>query len=516
MAALLLAICVPLAGGATSLAACAGDGLALRWPWSPKPEGLNPRAPVDPTRQYHLVVWDYNLPLTSASGARFGEAAAEAIRRFEKRYPNATVDLVLVDPADGPAKLAEALAAGYPPDVYCSPFGLPASGSSLQIPVGLYLDYDTWARYHPVAWQTVKVDGTVWAYPRWLMLWPWLGNRDLLVAAGLDPDRISQAGWTREEFLAAAGRLAAGRTWDGTRSLAASSPAAVVRDLLFPGLLTGETAPASDSFWLGAEPGAVALWLSQLGEADALNQDGTGKNPGVVDSFVHGRAAVLASPTPWASLFLLEPVPRPAPWQYTLPDRSPPPVVLVPPPHGSSQPSVVWVSAATVSVFRQARYKGDDHTRLAVELARELSTGARPWLRDLVLCLPASSSELAAWEVSRARFGELGDFAAREFGILASLPPDRLSAALTILNYGPWSPRPGSPAKSVPEVTGQRREPDVGFACRGYLGPFLEALSPAAVRFWNGEASPGDFVNEITERVLRGASTRGPSGREEA
>lgn len=509
--ALVAVICLALVvvlSAVIPLASCApgGTGAGLRRPWTRQPKGLDPKAPIDPARQYHLVVWDYRLPFTSPSGARFSEASAQAIRRFEARYPNVTVDLVMLDPGDGPAKFAQALAAGYPPDVYCSPFGLPALGSSFQIPVGLYLDYDTWARYHPVAWQTVKVNGTVWAFPRWIMFWPWLGNRDILTEAGVDPGQVSTAGWTREEFAAAAARLVkSSDRWGAPVALAATSPAVAVRDLLFPGLLAGEAAPAADSYWLGSEPGAVAFWLSELRRMEALNQDGTGNNPGVIDSFIHGRAAVLASPSPWATLFILEPTPRPQPWQFSLPDRTRPPAVLVPPPHGPGQPSIVWVSPATVAVFRQARYKGDDHTRLAVELARELSTGTRPWLRDQVLCVPATFSELAAWKVRATRFGDIGAFVLRSLDQLAGLPKDRLSSSLSILNYGPWVPQPGTPASlgSGAPVGGEKGK-NGGVLCRGYLGPFLDVISPAAFRFWDGDMAPGEFINEVTETVLSG------------
>ncbi|RJQ05579.1 MAG: extracellular solute-binding protein [Bacillota bacterium] len=483
------------------------SGLDFTWPWSRKPEALDPKAPIDPARQYHLSVWDYELPFRSPGGAPFSDAARRAIERFERRYPNVKVDLTVLDPADGQAKLAEALQAGYPPDVYCSPFGPGAVGSDYQVPVGLYLDYDIWAGYDPVAWQTVKVEGTVWSYPRWLMLWPWLGNRELLAAAGVDTARVAAEGWTRDEFAAAIVALA-GTGRQARPSVAATSPAVVLRDLLLPGHLAGETPQPADLYWLGAEPGAVALWLSELRDAGALAEDGRGTNPGVIDSFVHGRTSILVAPSPWATMFILEPVRRPPAWEFSLPPRDRPAMVLLPPPHAADQPSAVWVSAATVSVFRQARYKGDDHTRLAAELARELSVGTRPWLRDQPLCIPAAYSEQVSWRLRVGRYGQAGEFATGSLHRLAELPKDRLSLALSALTYGPRPPIPSDQPEPGDAGTGlevRGKEPAGPRLTWGYLGPFLaETVAPAAADFWAGRTGPGDLVSELTEGILTG------------
>ncbi len=487
-----LAAVLVVAGAAVAVwlaAGPAGSG-GIAWPWKTEPSALDPQAPIDPGRQYHLVVWDYRLPFTSPSGAAFGDATAEAIQRFERRYPNVSVDLHLLDPGSGPVELAQALAAGYPPDVYCSPFGPSAFGSNLQVPVGLYLDDDVWSRYHPVAWQAVEVNGTVWSWPRWLLLWPWLGNREALQAAGVDPDRVAREGWTRAEFLSVAKGIAGGG--GAATALAAVSPAVALRDLLLPGHLAAEPPPAADAYWLGAEPGAVVLWLSGLREAGALEADGAGKNPGIVDSFTHGQSAVLVPASPWTITYLLETKPRPEPWQYTLPAREAlPSLALLPPPHDDGQPSVVWVSAATVSVFRQARYRGDDQTRLAAELALELTLGTRPWVREEFLCVPASLSEMASWEIRCAKFGENGAFAVRALAALAAAPDDRLGQALSAINYGSWPVQPSTA---------------VGRVAHGYLGPFLEyGLAPAAREFWdNADETPGELVNLITRSILEG------------
>ena len=501
----------------------------------PEPAGIDPQAPIDPARQYHLVVWDYRLPFTSLGGAPYSEGSREVIDDFERRHPNVTVDLHLVDPADGPAKLAEALAAGYPPDVYCSPYGPPAVGSELQIPLGLYLDYETWSRFDPVAWQAVKVDDTIWALPRWLMLWPWLGNRDLLGQAGVDVERVSRDGWTRDEFAAAAARLAAsaGRG-SGLAFLDSIAPAATFRDLLLAGHLAGPeaptaptapagpadpgvpaappapTAPASlaapaapvaQDYWLGPEPSLVAGWLEEL-----RNAGGLGSGSGAVDAFLHGKVAVLASPSPWAVTFLMELVERPAPSQFSLPRReAPPPMVLLPPPSGPGQSSAAWISAATVAVFRQARYRGDDNTRLAAELALELTEGLRPWLRNEVLCVPATASEQASWRLRGEKFGEVGALALKSFERLQAWPKDRLSQVLTALNYGGRPILVGREAESGPGAGSAGSDGEAASSARGYLGPFLqEAVVPVATRFWRGEATAAEMVTEITDALWRG------------
>ncbi|MCL6580886.1 MAG: extracellular solute-binding protein [Firmicutes bacterium] len=490
-----LALTLTVGLAAVALPVVAGlGGLELPWPgwpWKRKTQGLDPTAPVDPDRRYHLVVWDYRLPFTSPSGTPFSTATEEAIRRFTDRYPNVTVDLHLLDLDDGPSELAQALVAGYPPDVYCSPYGTPAVGSSLQVPVGLYLDASSWADYHPVAWQAVKVEGTVWAWPRWLLLWPWLGNRDLLEKAGYDPEQVSEVGWTREELTALGRRLAQVGT-GGARTLAIPSPTVLLRDILFTPCLASASGGSPADWWAGPEPAAAVEWLDGLRESGQLLLGDKGTSPRVIEAFAEGRAAVLVPPSPWAALFLLEPVKRPAAWQFRLPSRAGrPELVLVPPPQdpAGTGRSLVWVSAATVAVFRHARYKGDDNTRLAVELARELTRGYRVWLRDQPLCVPARAGEVESWRASCERLGDAGAFAVRCFDALAALPRADLAAALTTLTYGPLVElvHPSTDAGLSPGPT--------------YLGPFLAGLAETVEGFCRGQVPRETLITELGGRL---------------
>lgn len=518
-----LALALAFSAGlvATALVATGLVGAGLGWKvsfpkdilrlWTPKVQGIDPAAPVDPGREYHLTVWDYRLPFVSAGGAPFAEATEEAIERFRRRHPNVTVDLVLIDLAEGPAKLAEALAAGYPPDVYCSPFGLPFTGSDLQVPVGLYLDYQTWSRYDPLAWQAVKLGRTVWAWPRFMLIWPWLGNADLMKAAGIDVERVSREGWTREEFSAMAARLGAsvgsGRTvgsggTTGTAALVTSCPAAVLRDLLLPGrLAAAQAAPVQgeagaeatdpgggDAADLSAGAEAVVEWLTELRAGGALAPGASLTDPGALDSFIKGRSAVLAGLSPWTADFLFGLQPRPRPWQYSLPPRPEPPrLVLLPPPHGPDEPSAVWLSAATVAVFRQARYRGDDNTRLAAELGAELTLGLRPWLWNEPLCVPSSLCEQASWEVRAPKLGEAGVYALRALEELRALPTGAVGSALQALTYGPGA---GS------YVGGKGPS---AMASAGYLGPYLAGpVAEEAARFWDGEGSADTLLRLLT------------------
>ncbi len=496
-------------------------GLSSLWPWGRRPAGFDPAAPIDPSRQYHLVVWDYKLPFDSPSGAAFEQASRDAIARFQARYPNVAVDLHMLDPGEGTARLAEALAAGYPPDVYCSLYGPAVIGSALQVPLGSYIDEEAYLEVNPVAWQTVKVNGTIWAEPRFMLLWPWLGNADLLAELGVDPAHLSADGWSRDEFarLAAEAALAAGPL-GGIPTVTTSSPAVVFRDLLLPACLgqavpqltaSSATAAFPGDFWLGAGPGALALWLSELQKGDALRAESSSTNPGSIDAFVHGRSLVLVNASPWATMYIMEYVKRPEPWQYDLPDRSGrPSMVLLPPPHGEGEPSVVMLTSSPILVFRQARYKGDDNTRLAAELALELRVGARAWLRDQVLCVPADISELAAWRLRCERFGEVGAFALRSFEDIEALAGtdaalERLNQAFTTLSYGPWAPALAGEAPAAGEASPPHAlaKNTPSLATKGYLGPFLErVVAPAAEKFWNGGALPGDLINDLTEGAL--------------
>ncbi|WPD18784.1 ABC transporter substrate-binding protein [Thermaerobacter composti] len=72
-------------------------------------------------------------------------------------------------------------------------------------------------------------------------------------------------------------------------------------------------------------------------------------------------------------------------------------LVLLPPPVPEGAPRPALLEVGGLMVFRQNRYRGDDHTQAAVELARFLSRWRTDVLTRRLLAVPADVTSLAAW-----------------------------------------------------------------------------------------------------------------------
>ena len=77
---------------------------------------LNPKAKINPKRQYKLTLWDYNWPVKNGSeDYRF--FLQKAVGRFQTLYPNIDVEIKLLDILSGHEEMAQALKTGELPDV---------------------------------------------------------------------------------------------------------------------------------------------------------------------------------------------------------------------------------------------------------------------------------------------------------------------------------------------------------------------------------------------------------------
>ena len=369
-----------------ALGALAAAGLALGGWWVRfghrfEAAGLtiDPRARIDPERRYQLVVWDEVIAVPWAAET-YAEVLAQAVAEFQERWPNAEVRLSLVDPHASQGHLAAAVAAGRPPDVYGTVRGLVVYPSH-QIPATPYLPAvsgDEPPYFQAAALAGLTYDGAVWGWPRGLWWSVWLANAALLARAGLDVERVLSQGWTWREFTDAAGRLS------GAVNAMLVLDATSVATLEHLMLNAGAGGYAFDAGFNESALAQVAGILRGLIERRAIPADAEAASRTRLQRLFEERAAVIGPVGPT----LVQAVLRRRPEQFT----------PVPIPHLENAAMVAPMEPGGYFVFRQDAYQGDDHVRLAMELAQWLAGRTEAWLAETLGVIPARTDALHAWQ----------------------------------------------------------------------------------------------------------------------
>ncbi|MBO8142728.1 MAG: extracellular solute-binding protein [Firmicutes bacterium] len=365
-------------------AAAFGVGIgALLWSVRPKgfdAAGLNidPRARIDPQRPYEIIVWEEIIPAPWAVQSQ-AEAVEAAIRAFREQHPNVRVTYALIDPDTARERLSDAVASGQPPDVYGSAKGLIVH-PSLQIPAGPYIPPvrgEEPPLFHPAAVDALTKSGIVWGWPRGLWWNGWLVAIDAW-------DRVAGeagSGWTWDRMREWAGEeLARGRHPVMLNAADVTTLESLVMNAGSPGYRSGADAPG----WTEASVAKAAGFLEQLRSLPAMPSDPDRMSRTRIESLIGGRAAAIGPVRP----HLAQAVFRRQPGRF----------VLAPWPHDAGSDPVTPVEVGGYFVFRQSTYKGDDHTRTAMELADFLAARSDRWLASQLGVLPARPAHLPEWQ----------------------------------------------------------------------------------------------------------------------
>lgn len=345
---------------------------------------VNPRAPVDRGVSYRLVLWESGLHVPGR-GERLQDDLAGALVEFADRYPNVTVEVTAVPEEELMDRLADAVEAGNPPDVVGVPE--PIWGQPLQVPVDPYLPPEAPRRaaegdvlYYAAAREPWTVQGQLWGFPRWISWHAWAGHDGRLRAHQVDVDGTVRYGWTWDDVLSLARRLAAA----GAREKLAVDGR---NPVLFMQLLANGGAPwwesAEGNMWTPEALARAAGFLHQLKGARALPDPARGEALNRIVHFVRHEGLIVAPVNPF--LF------------GALQERLGPELVLLPVPHHPAHPEVATLIPSGYAVFRQEPYGGDGRLRAAMELAYFLSRRVGLAVAQQAGFLPASPRDLHLW-----------------------------------------------------------------------------------------------------------------------
>lgn len=394
---------------------------------------INPMATIDPERPYELVVWEEEVIIPWAAKSQ-SETLTDAIRAFKQQRPNAVITYTITDATEARRKLAEAVAAGTPPDVYGTARGI-VWHPRYQVPATPYLSPtttdsgDEGPPLLPAATSMVTTKNTMWGWPKALWWHSAIGridgvpNGSRIVFDVLDIVFLEQ--WMAAEgtpfYTDAEGQL----LWTEERLAQAATT-----------LRTLQT------------KGALPDRMSRAIEAGRTR----------VESLLHGDADIIGPVGP----HLAQAVLRYAPEQFQLMSF---PEEGTGPQSGTPNEAIV-LDVGAYFVFRHEAYEGDDHTRLASELAAFLAAYTEQWLVESLALIPVRSGGREVWE--------------------AAAPLDESSRALLRLAAAEHRP----------------------YALDGIVrrDAFRDAVVPHWHRFWDTSVLPEQFAADVVSALRRGTT----------
>ena len=209
--ALLLCLCMVL-----SLAACGGDSKQPdSTPDTPKQDAPAPAeddktdAPAEPAAEEDTIVI-----MTPPVTGDYTDLLAGWIADFQKDYPHLKVEVIATAWDDHNSKLSTMALSGEAPDIAEVSSGTIGTFVEMGVAVNVadYLPEGALSDYDQNALDYMTLDNTLYGLPLYLTIQALGGNKQMLLDAGVDVEKVQANGWTYDEFLKA---IEAG-TKDGT------------------------------------------------------------------------------------------------------------------------------------------------------------------------------------------------------------------------------------------------------------------------------------------------------------
>ncbi|NLM97168.1 MAG: hypothetical protein GX175_06120 [Halanaerobiaceae bacterium] len=137
---------------------------------------VNPRVDVNPDRVYEVRIWYFPFGRT-IDGLDEKEFFRELKRVLQLSYPNIRLFTGKVDFATGHKKLMEAIEEGVPPDIFFNLSDDFLINEKLQLPVSPYiLDLEK-ESYYTVNWNRISHRDRLWGWPVYVQEQSWIASK---------------------------------------------------------------------------------------------------------------------------------------------------------------------------------------------------------------------------------------------------------------------------------------------------------------------------------------------------
>lgn len=287
----------------------------------------NPRVSLNPEKEYLISLWYHPFLRTIKEGDAEKEFFRKVVKDINSEYPNITLKIRKLNFYDGHNQLVESLARGNPPDIYLNFTNDSLLHNYYQIPLEIYLNNDERSGFFTVDLEK----GHLWGLPFLVQEQGWIANKKINGEQG---------------FIDTINSL------DKETLLLNYHDLTLLRQLL---TLTGIEKLKIDDNGLSQESQQalkeVFNWLHYLKENQIFASSTTNMDEKILRMFFTSSPIVIGPINPWLDRYLYKHREK----VY----------------HKINMGNLIKVY--TINVFRQRKYKGDDHTRAAVEVAKYIA-----------------------------------------------------------------------------------------------------------------------------------------------
>lgn len=324
-------------------------------------------------KQDEVVVWAPPIE------KNYEQNTKPIISKFESENPHIKIQLESVSWGESRQKFETALNAGNPPDLMFINPNEKYIDTGLALSIDEFIDQDTLADYYPAAVNYMKKEGKLYGLPLYMPIHSIGGNKKLLEEAGIDYKKIQQEGWTWQEFKEYAQKGTKTNS-DGKQQygMVFSASGVTAMELLEHMLANnGLTSPIdengqytyTDPRFLETLRFIVSLIDEGIMPAET-NQITAQKR---MEMLYTEQAMIVGKAIPYYEALLVKQNQevKAGTAQEGFKEVE---FVLLPEPHNAGQSAVTMGGADGFTVYRQKKYKGDEHTKNVVKVLVALTS----------------------------------------------------------------------------------------------------------------------------------------------
>ncbi len=290
--------------------------------------GINPKATINPDQTYELEIWYYPF-YRMVSEKEEEDYFQEVLNTVQASYPNIRFKLKELTFLKGKMRLQEAFDNGNPPDIYFNFSNDSLLNRRWQVAVEDYITKEERSDYSLIKWNQINNNNHLWGWPFLMQNQVWLVNNDLEEQIG-------------ENFLQDINNLS------NECLLFNYNDDILLRQLLsLHGVkdITGDGEELNKE--LRAALKSIFTWIDNLRKKDIFASMSDNR---MLKDFIEEDNVIIGPVNIWL--------------QSVLQKRNLVKTAIYLPRR---------VQLFTINVFRQEEYKGDDHVRAAMEVAKIIS-----------------------------------------------------------------------------------------------------------------------------------------------